>query len=95
MTPGPGGFGKDAEAQGRGQAEIIQRGVVTLLRFLLPVHFEAETGDELATTVRAWQLQSVDPLDETQVYSEQREMVDWAYRIAPDGTHHLWMWYAE
>jgi len=97
MTPGPGGFGKDAETQGRGQAEIIQRGVVTLLRFLIPVHFEGATGDELAETVRAWFL--VDTVEneagQTEVYSEQRELVDWAYQVAADGTHHIWIFYAE
>ena len=75
--------------------EVSQQGVVKTLRFLIPVHFEGATGDDLAATVRSWQLQEVDPEDGDNVYSEERELVDWAYRIAPDGSHHLWMWYAE
>jgi hypothetical protein len=93
MTTRSAGF---SGAQNSGQRdEIIQRGVVTTLRFLLPKHFEGATGDELAETVRAWQIRDADPDDTEIVDSEERELVDWQYEIAPDGTHHLWLWYAE
>jgi len=93
MTSNNAGLGRNGDS--RSQSEVIQSGVVRTLRFLIPQHFEADTGDELATVVRAWQLQANDPADDSQVYSEERELVDYDYRIAPDGKHHLWIWYAE
>ncbi len=93
MTTNGGGFGGGQDTGQKG--EIIQRGVVQTLRFLLPKHFEAGSGDELASAVRAWQIQNADPGDVDIVDSEERELVDWQYEIAPDGSHHIWIWYAE
>lgn len=70
----------------------IQQNRILLLRNLRPKYFTAADGETLATTVRAWFRARE---DETGPLSEERELVDWEYRIAPDGTHHLWIFYAE
>lgn len=94
MTNRPGGFGGEG-AGGQPKGEVIQRGVVSTLRFLQPKHFEAPTGDALVEIVRAWQIQSTDPDDQDTVDSEERELVDWDYTIDVNGIHHIWIWYAE
>ncbi len=82
------------KAQSRPQSYDIQQNRILLLRHLRPKHFTAADGATLQTTVREWFRAREDP-DGGGPLSEERELVDWEYRIAPDGSHHLWIFYAE
>lgn len=76
----------------RDTADDIQQNRILLLRNLRPKHFTAADGPTLQLAVREWFRARE---DENGPLSEERELVDWSYQIAPDGTHHLWIFYAE
>ena len=76
-----------------GRDQVAQRGEVKRLRILRVKHFQAATGDELATVVAAWfrarkettYTPEGDFVGEKDL-SEQRELVDWRYQVTGSGS---------
>jgi hypothetical protein len=80
---------------------VAQGGLTKYLRIIRVKHIQAETGDALATAVRAWfvakeETISVDleTVTETVSLSEERELMDWRYQV-DSGIHHMLLFYAE
>jgi hypothetical protein len=72
---------------------VAQRGEVKHLRIIRVKHFQAATGDELASAVASWfrakkettYTGTGDVVRETEL-SEQRELLDWRYQVTTAGT---------
>lgn len=80
---------------------VAQGGLTKYLRFIRVKHFEAATGDELATMVRDWfiartETTAVDytTVEETADLSEDRELIEWRYQVSGE-LHHIMLLYAE
>lgn len=84
-------IGKSENTQRPG-VDDIQQNRILRLRTMRTKHFEGADGDELATTMREWFRARE---DEDGPLNEEREMVDYSYQIAPDGTHHVMLFWAE
>lgn len=85
--------GRQATEAARGD-EVAQTGASIKVRFIRLKHFEAATGDELASIVGAWFVAPTDTVtvagvESTRQLNEEREIIEQTYRIAPDGTHHV------
>jgi len=78
--------------QETGRDAVAQRGEIKRLRILRVKHFQAATGDELATLVAAWfraKKETTCTAEDVFVgeveLSEQRELVDWRYQVTGQG----------
>jgi len=83
------------------QDAVAQHGFTKYLRFIRVKHLEAESGDALATAIRAWFIarsETVENVDEgtssTTDLSEDRELMEMRYQVS-GGIHHALIFYAE
>ena len=78
--------------QVEGRDEVAQQSSVKRLRIIRVKHFQAATGDELASLVGSWfrsKKEATYTAEDVFVgdveLSEQRELVDWRYQVTGEG----------